>query len=194
MKTKILFCGVLAVAIAALTGCVTKARSFDAKGMYVSESGQLAVGNIHVDAIPEGTDSAVVHYTEDTALLSPSTKTHDIDIILTGTNSVGSAKGIVKAICDAFVKVAPSMPAAGGNSISPLDLAARNRDASAKERLAKTAAKKSAEVAADKAADCADGSCEDPCADGSCDDPDTLPCADGSCDDLDATTSRPVGM
>ncbi len=99
----------LAACAAAMTGCATKSRSFDAKGMYVSESGQLAVGAIHVDAIPEGTDSAVVHYTEDTALLSPSTKTHDIDIILTGTNSVGSAKGIVKSICEAFVQVAPGI-------------------------------------------------------------------------------------
>ncbi len=98
-----------AVAALAFAGCATKSRSFDAKGMYVSESGQLAVGMIHVDAIPEGTDSAVIHYTEDTALLSPTTKTHDIDIILTGTNSVGSADGIVKSICEAFVQVAPSI-------------------------------------------------------------------------------------
>lgn len=156
---------VLTVALCT-TGCATKARSFDAKGMYVSESGQLAVGYVHVDAIPESVDSAVVHYTEDTALLSPSTKTHDIDIILTGTNSVGSAQGIVKSICDAFVKVAPSMPAASGSSTSPVDLAARNRDASAKERLAKSAAKKAAEVGAD----CADGACADAaeCAGGAC--------------------------
>lgn len=100
----------IAGALAAITtGCATKSRTFDAKGMYVSESGQLAVGYIHVDAIPEGVDSAVIHYTEDTALLSPSTKTHDIDIILTGTNSVGSASGIVKSICSAFVQVAPSI-------------------------------------------------------------------------------------
>lgn len=97
------------VAALAFTGCATKSRSFDAKGMYVSETGQLAVGMVHVDAIPEGADSAVIHYTEDTAPLSPTTKTHDIDIILTGTNSVGSAKGIVKSICDAFVRVAPSI-------------------------------------------------------------------------------------
>lgn len=162
----------IAILAAALctTGCATKARSFDAKGMYVSESGQLAVGYIHVDAIPEGTDSAVVHYTEDTALLSPSTKTHDIDIILTGTNSVGSAQGIVKAICNAFIKVAPTMPAASGNSTSPVDLAARNRDAAAKERIAKAAAKKAAKVATDKAADCADGACADAaeCTGGNC--------------------------
>lgn len=100
---------ILAALAAITTGCATKSRTFDAKGMYVSESGQLAVGYIHVDAIPEGVDSAVIHYTEDTALLSPSTKTHDIDIILTGTNSVGSASGIVKSICSAFVQVAPSI-------------------------------------------------------------------------------------
>lgn len=85
------------------TGCATKSRSFDAKGMYVSETGQLAVGYVHVDAIPEGTESAVIHYKEDVALLSPSKKTHDIDITLTGTNAVSSATGVVKAICGAFI-------------------------------------------------------------------------------------------
>lgn len=111
------------------TGCATKSRTFDAKGMYVSESGQLAVGYIHVDAIPEGTDSAVIHYNEDTALLSPSTKTHDIDIILTGTNSVGSASGIVKSICNAFVSVAPSIAktnAEAPKGITVLDVAKTN--------------------------------------------------------------------
>jgi len=107
---KMLIIGAAALTVAlCTTGCATKSRTFDAKGMYVSESGQLAVGYIHVDAIPEGTDSAVIHYTEDTALLSPSTKTHDIDIVLTGTNSVGSAGAIVKSICKAFVSVAPSI-------------------------------------------------------------------------------------
>ena len=96
------------LAAALLAGCATKSRSFDAKGMYASESGQLAIGKIHVDAIPEGTDSAVVHYSEDTAWISD-TKTHAIDIILTGTNSVGSAEGIVEKICDAFIAVAPKV-------------------------------------------------------------------------------------
>ena len=95
-----------------VAGCATKSRSIDVKGMFVSESGQLAIGYGHVDAIPEATDSAIIHYEEDVALLSPSTKTHDIDIILTGTNSVSSSEGIVKAICKAFVQVAPSVAAA----------------------------------------------------------------------------------
>ena len=108
-KMKKLTMAIAAAAAIALAGCATKSRSFDAKGMYISDTGQLAVGVVHVDAIPDGTDSAVIHYTEDTALLSPTTKTHDIDIILTGTNSVGSAEGIVQSICDAFVQVAPSI-------------------------------------------------------------------------------------
>ena len=110
---------ILAALAAFVTGCsTTKSRSFDAKGMYVSETGQLAVGSVHVEAIPEGTDSAVIHYTEDTALLSPSTKTHDIDIILTGTNSVGSAEGIVESICKAFVEVAPIVSKSGAEASS----------------------------------------------------------------------------
>lgn len=93
---------IAAVIALALCGCATKSRSFDAKGMYASESGQVAIGKIHVDAIPEGTDSAVIHYSEDTAWISD-TKTHYVDVILTGTNSVGSASNIVSSICTAFI-------------------------------------------------------------------------------------------
>lgn len=100
----------LAILAAALAGCgTTKSRVIDASGMYASETGQIAIGRVHVDAIPEGQSSAFVHYTEDTALLSPSTKLHDIDVILTGTNSVGNAAEIVASICDAFVAVAPGL-------------------------------------------------------------------------------------
>lgn len=129
------------------TGCATKSRSFDAKGMYVSETGQLAVGYVHVDAIPEGTESAVVHYEEDVALLSPSTKTHDIDIILTGTNAVASSEGVIKAICDAFVAVAPSVPKASAAATSPIDLAKANADNATAVKLAKAEAKQAAESA-----------------------------------------------
>lgn len=104
---------ILAFAALALAGCgTTKSRAIDASGMYMSETGQLAIGRVHVDAIPEGQESAVIHYKEDTALLSPSTKTHDVDVVLTGTNSVGNASQIVTALCDAFVSVSsrPSSP------------------------------------------------------------------------------------
>ena len=111
---KMMMIAIAAATAAAMTGCATKSRAFDAKGMYVSESGQLAIGAVHVDAIPEGTDSAVVHYSEDTAWIH-NVKTHDIDIILTGTNSVGMADAIVKQICEAFVQVAPARLAEDGS-------------------------------------------------------------------------------
>lgn len=101
---------ILVVLATALAGCATsKSRVIDASGMYASETGQVAIGRVHVDAIPEGQSSAFVHYTEDTALLSPSTKIHDIDVILTGENSVVNASEIVASICDAFVAVAPGL-------------------------------------------------------------------------------------
>ena len=85
-----------------LAGCATKTRSIDLAGMYASESGTLALGKIEVQSAPEGVESAAIRYTEDTAWLSPTTKTHSIKILLTGTNAVGSAKSIVKSICNTF--------------------------------------------------------------------------------------------
>lgn len=138
---------VIVAAALMLAGCATKSRTTDIKGMFVSDSGQLAVGYVHVDAIPEGTDSAVIHYTEDTALLSPSTKTHDIDIVLTGTNSVGSAGTIVSSICKAFVSVAPSAEKASPAATSPIDLAKANADNATAVKLAKAEAKQTTESA-----------------------------------------------
>lgn len=89
-----------------LAGCATKTRSIDLAGMYASESGTLAIGRIEVQSSPEGVESAAIRYTEDTAWLSPTTKTHSIKILLTGTNAVGSARGIVKSICNAFTATA----------------------------------------------------------------------------------------
>ena len=126
-----------------LAGCATsKSRAIDANGMWMSETGQLAVGRVHVDAIPEGQESAVVHYTEDTALLSPSTKTHDIDVILTGTNSVLHASEIVASICDAFVAVAPGVAkaeAAAPKGTTALDVAKSNAAANAEVKKVKAA-------------------------------------------------------
>lgn len=95
----------LGIDLLGLCGCATKTRSVDLAGMYASESGTLAIGSIEVMAAPEGEESATIKYSEDTAWLSPSTKTHDIKIMLTGTNSVSSATGIVKEICKAFTAV-----------------------------------------------------------------------------------------
>lgn len=139
---KLVFSSILA---AAFCGCWSpKARSFDAGGLYLSETGQLAAGKIHVDAIPEGTESAVIHYTEDTALLSPSTKTHDIDVILTGTNSVYHASSIVASICNAFVAVAPKIAEVNANApkgATALDVAQANAAKSAEVKRAAAIAK-----------------------------------------------------
>lgn len=96
-----MFAIVLAVSVC-LSGCATKTRSVDLDGMYVSEAGTLAIGSVEVMAAPQGEESVSIRYAEDTAWLSPSTKTHAIKIMLTGTNSVASAKGIVADICAAF--------------------------------------------------------------------------------------------
>ena len=149
---------IIAALAAVATGCATKSRSIDIKGMFLSETGQLAIGYGHVDAIPESTESAVIHYEEDVAMLKPSEKTHDIDIILTGTNAVSSAEGVVKAICEAFVAVAPRVAKSEADekgATSTIDLAKANREAKA--------------AASQKAEECADGSCTTgACTDGNC--------------------------
>lgn len=92
------------IAISLLSGCGTaRTRNTDLAGMYASEAGAVAIGKIEVQSAPEGVESASIRYAEDTAWLSPSTKTHSIKILLTGTNAVGSAKGMVADICRAFV-------------------------------------------------------------------------------------------
>lgn len=88
----------------ALAGCSTKTRSLELKGMYASEAGTVAIGSVEVMSAPEGEESASLQYSEDTAWLSPSTKTHKIKVMLTGTNSVEQLGGIVSSICGAFAK------------------------------------------------------------------------------------------
>lgn len=103
------FAIMIAVAVC-LSGCATKTRSVDLDGMYVSEAGTLAIGSIEVMAAPMGEESVSIRYVEDTAWLSPSTKTHAIKIMLTGTNSVSSVGGIVSDICAAFGQCATNAP------------------------------------------------------------------------------------
>ena len=107
--------GAVVFALAALLGgCATRTRSVDLNGMYLSEAGTLAIGSVEVQAAPQGEETAAIRYSEDTAWLSPSTKTHEIRILLTGTNSVASAETICASICDAFIKAAPAVLGAAG--------------------------------------------------------------------------------
>lgn len=100
-------------AMVVLAGCATKTRNVELAGMYASESGTLAIGSVEVMSAPHGEESAFIKYDEDTAWLSPSTKTHDIKIMLTGTNSTEQASALVKHICEAFVAVKPSVAKEG---------------------------------------------------------------------------------
>ena len=101
-----------ACAAAILTGCgsAPKVRDVDVKGMYLNGYTEvLAIGRGTVTSIPSDKEALAAHYEEDTAWLSPSTKTHALDLFLVGTNTVENSKDIVKSICEAFKEVAPTV-------------------------------------------------------------------------------------
>lgn len=100
--------GFFAVALTLLTGCgTTKTRSVELSGMYTNaKTGVLGIGVVDIMSAPQGEESATLKYSEDTAWLSPSTKTHEIKIMLTGTNSIEQTEKIVSHICHAFGFVA----------------------------------------------------------------------------------------
>lgn len=99
-----LFFGTIAMMFAC--GCTTRSQHVALDGMFVSEAGTFAIGSIEVQSAPEGVESAMVSYEDDTSWFSDA-KSHSIRILLTGTNSVASADGIVSNICAAFVATAP---------------------------------------------------------------------------------------
>lgn len=108
MKNIILAAMCAAMAIA-LTGCGTpRVVDAEAKGMYVNAATEtLAIGSGSLTTIPGDREASVGHYEEDTAWLSPSTKTHKFDFFLVGTNSTQQTVEIVKSICKAYASVAP---------------------------------------------------------------------------------------
>ncbi|MBR4653471.1 MAG: hypothetical protein IKO72_08935 [Kiritimatiellae bacterium] len=102
----------LAACVAAITGCNSpaKVRDVDVKGMYVNGYTEvLAIGRGTVTSIPSDKEAFAAHYEEDTAWLSPSTKTHALDLFLVGTNTVENSAQIVESICRAFAEVAPTV-------------------------------------------------------------------------------------
>lgn len=111
MKKMMMMIAVVACA-AAMTGCTSapKVRDVDVKGMYVNGYTEvLAIGRGTVTSIPSDKEAMAAHYEEDTAWLSPSTKTHSLDLFLVGTNTVASSEKIVESICKAFSDVAPTI-------------------------------------------------------------------------------------
>lgn len=96
-------CALLAAALFACGGC-GKFVDVEGKGMYANaNSGVVGIGEFEVVAYPEGVEGARIKYEEDTAWLSPATKTHAIKIDIVGTNACAKVPDVVTAICSAFV-------------------------------------------------------------------------------------------
>lgn len=111
---KIALFGIIS-AVALLSGCATKSVVAEGKGMYANtKSGVVGIGSFDIEAIPETTESAFIRYYEDTAWLSPSTKTHSVKVFLTGTNSIDKVDRIVDSICTAFSSSAKYMQSSSG--------------------------------------------------------------------------------
>ena len=168
-----------------LSGCSTpkKVRDIELKGMYVNGySETLAIGAGRLTSIPGEREALAAHYEEDTAWLSPSTKTHKFDIFLVGTNSVENSTEIISSICKAFSDVAPQVAAthaANAGGTSAFDVVkgggeVRKAVALAKQEVEKIKASKAEgqKVEGQQTqgeAGCANGECQDGnCTDGSC--------------------------
>ena len=168
---------VLAMTAAFFSGCSTpkKVRDIELKGMYVNGYSEVvAIGAGRLTSIPGEREALAAHYEEDTAWLSPSTKTHKFDIFLVGTNSVENSKGIVDSICKAFSDVAPQIAAthaANAGGTSAFDVVkgggeVRKAVALAKQEVEKIKASKAEgqKVEGQQTqgeADCANGECQD---------------------------------
>jgi len=201
----------LAACAAAMTGCSSapKVRDVDVKGMYLNGYTEvLAIGRGTVTSIPSDKEAFAAHYEEDTAWLSPSTKTHALDLFLVGTNTVENSAQIVESICKAFAEVAPTVSsnnsavAKGGGTVltyfqnnheqtaaaNALKVASASGATNAVEMLAAKIGAKLAQKFTDSGGDAAkatvtttqaaDGSTTTTCTDGSCT---VSECTDGSC-------------
>ena len=106
---KVMFAALCAGFAVAMTGCTgPRVVDAEAQGMYVNAASEtLAIGSGSITTIPGDREASVGHYEEDTAWLSPSTKTHKFDVFLVGTNATQQAATIVEAICKAYGTVAP---------------------------------------------------------------------------------------
>ena len=174
-----------------VSGCTSpkKVRDIELKGMYVNGYSEVvAIGQGRLTSIPGEREALAAHYEEDTAWLSPSTKTHKFDIFLVGTNSVENSKEIISSICKAFSDTAPQVAAthaANAGGTSAFDVLKGGGEVRKTVQLAKQEVEKikasKAEAPSGKAeapsggeplqgeADCANGKCQDgACTDGSC--------------------------
>lgn len=198
---KLMMIALAACAAAMLTGCGSppKVLDVDVKGMYLNGYTEvLAIGRGTVTSIPSDKEAFAAHYEEDTAWLSPSTKTHALDLFLVGTNTVENSAQIVESICKAFAEVAPTVSsnnsavAKGGGTVltyfqnnheqtaaaNALKVASASGATNAVEMLAAKIGTKLAQKFTDSGGDAskatvtttqaADGSTTTTCTDGSC--------------------------
>ena len=171
-----------AVAAILMTGCGTpaKMRDVDVKGMYLNGYTEvLAIGRGTLTSIPSDKEALAAHYEEDTAWLSPHTKTHTLDLFLVGTNSVANSAKIVDTICKTFGEVAPTVSsnnaevAKGGGTV--FSYFGQNHELNAKTEALKIAADAAVatNAVANAAASCTNGTCTATgCTGGICTDPD----------------------
>ena len=174
---------IVAALAAICAGCSSpkKVRDIELKGMYVNGYSEvLAIGQGRLTAIPGEREALAAHYEEDTAWLSPSTKTHKLDIFLVGTNSVENSTEIISSICKAFSEVAPQVAAthaANAGGTTAFDVVkgggeVRKAVALAKQEVDKIKASKAEAPSGGEPlqgeADCANGGCQD--AAGNCSD------------------------
>lgn len=110
MNKLMMIVAMLVMAIA-MTGCGSlRMVDAEADGMYVNAATEtLAIGSGSITTIPADHEAVAGHYEEDTAWLSPSTKTHKFDFFIVGSNSTSQAASIIKDICKAYGTVAPTI-------------------------------------------------------------------------------------
>ena len=111
-KFGIILLALMCAIIFILTGCGTPPKVVDAEaqGMYVNAATEtLAIGSGSITTIPSDREAFAGHYEEDTAWLSPSTKTHKFDVFIVGSNSTSQSSSIIKDICMAYGTVAPTL-------------------------------------------------------------------------------------
>ena len=168
----------LAACAVAMTGCMGtsgKVRDVDLKGMYVNGYSEVvAIGRGKLTSIPSDKEALAAHYEEDTAWLSPSTKTHALDIFMVGSNTVANSTTIIESICKAFAEVAPAVSSnnaevakAGGTS--PLDVVKAGGSVRQAVQTAKATATQAASAATAKAAEQSAAGCTgDNCTAGNC--------------------------
>ena len=104
MMRKVLTFAVCAVLVGGCQSFHSKSRYADIGGMYVTDTGQLAIGKVKYKSAPDGEDAAIFDYDEDAAWLNPSQKTCSFSLFLSGSNTVSKVDTIIEKLCKTFAQ------------------------------------------------------------------------------------------